>query len=675
MTEVDLSSMTLDELKNLEKMISKAVSTFDLRRRSQALRKLEAVASEHGFSLAELTGTAIKRNTLSLSMQGASTYENWYSDEIGNAKSIIEAAHATVGLHDDILVIASEWSTDGTVANTETYDPGRSLKAAASTIAAISTLAEMGVDYATTWGIAAPYKPAVQVSYYDAATNRNVYTPRGEALRMASEVLTGTKVVTPGAYLDAWKSGPVNLQAFSDNSKLVLFLSANDLPDGATLTQQPDGYWVTFDISNLADGVSYAWAETLNVEKGISGKPVIWNPLLDVSSTQEKGETWLIIDGNTVSVALHNDFEMIRIVIGAASPGDAPLYLLGDSRAGFGITADNLVGGAGSDQLFGLSGHDSISGDAGGDYLYGGDGNDAISGGSGNDAMHGDAGADTMSGGTGDDAVWGDAGDDVVRGEDGTDTLFGGDGRDFMFGGSGADSMLGGIGNDQMLGDAGNDILRGEAGDDLLYGGDGADTLDGGADSDILYGGVSNDDLRDVIFGGDGNDSLYGGAGNDSESGGAGNDTVFGDWGADTLIGNDGNDQLSGGGGADVLFGNSGSDWLNGGFGSDRLNGGSGADFFFHLGIPDHGSDWVQDYSRAEGDVLVFGNASATMDKFQVNFGYSVDSYGQSAGRADIAEAFVIYKPTGTILWALVDGAENEGLSIQIGGLIHDYWL
>lgn len=60
----------------------------------------------------------------------------------------------------------------------------------------------MGVDYATTWGIAAPYKQGVQVSYFDAAANRNVYTPRGDVLRMASEVLSGTKVVTPGTYLD-----------------------------------------------------------------------------------------------------------------------------------------------------------------------------------------------------------------------------------------------------------------------------------------------------------------------------------------------------------------------------------------------------------------------------------------------------------------------------------------
>ncbi|MFN3938877.1 MAG: calcium-binding protein, partial [Gemmobacter sp.] len=164
-------------------------------------------------------------------------------------------------------------------------------------------------------------------------------------------------------------------------------------------------------------------------------------------------------------------------------------------------------------------------------------------------------------------------------------------------------------------------------------------------------------------YGGDGNDFIDGGYGNDELNGGNGNDTINGGFGADTVIGNDGNDVLSGGAGSDLMFGNAGNDFLNGGFGSDRMNGGTGADTFYHLGVADHGSDWVQDYSAAEGDLLAFGLAGATRAQFQVNFANT-----PSAGSADVAEAFIIYRPTGQIIWALVDGAGQDQINITLGG-------
>jgi hypothetical protein len=222
---------------------------------------------------------------------------------------------------------------------------------------------------------------------------------------------------------------------------------------------------------------------------------------------------------------------------------------------------------------------------------------------------------------------------------------------------------------DQILrsGTPGNDLLRGGAGDDTLFGGDGTDTLIGGDGDDLLFGGTTGADLRDVIYGGDGNDTAYGGAGNDEIRGDAGNDLLFGDTGADTLIGGTGNDTLNGGSLGDVLFGGDGDDFLNGGFGFDRLNGGAGADTFFHLGVADHGSDWIQDYSAAEGDVLQFGNAQATRSQFQINTAFT-----PSAGSADVAEAFVIYRPTGQIIWALVDGAGQESINLRIGAEVFD---
>lgn len=52
----DLSSMSLEELKKLDKDISKAIAGFEQRKKVEALAALEAKAREMGFSLADLAG-------------------------------------------------------------------------------------------------------------------------------------------------------------------------------------------------------------------------------------------------------------------------------------------------------------------------------------------------------------------------------------------------------------------------------------------------------------------------------------------------------------------------------------------------------------------------------------------------------------------------------------------
>lgn len=228
----------------------------------------------------------------------------------------------------------------------------------------------------------------------------------------------------------------------------------------------------------------------------------------------------------------------------------------------------------------------------------------------------------------------------------------------------GNDVLEGGGLSDILRGLDGDDILRGHDGADWLFGGDGQDTLNGLGGDDIIFGGSTSADLRDVIYGGDGNDWVDAGYGNDLVYGGAGNDTLIGGFGADELIGQDGNDILSGGALGDVLYGGNGNDFLNGGFGYDRLNGGAGADQFYHQGIPDHGSDWIQDYRWSEGDVLVWGGATASKSQFQVNYAETA-----GAGQAGVPEAFVIYKPSGQIIWALVDGGAETSILLRLSGV------
>lgn len=228
--------------------------------------------------------------------------------------------------------------------------------------------------------------------------------------------------------------------------------------------------------------------------------------------------------------------------------------------------------------------------------------------------------------------------------------------------------QIGTPGDDVLHGTPGNDRLDGAVGNDTLYGGDATDTLIGGDGDDFIFGGASVSDLADMIFAGDGNDSLDGGYGNDDLHGGDGNDTMLGGVGGDTLIGNAGDDVLTGSSHSDALFGGPGDDFINGGWGHDRLNGGSGADKFFHIGVLQHGSDWIQDYNAAEGDVLVFAGGAASVDDFMV---IRAGTYG--AGHDDIDELFVVHRTnTSPIRWALVDGDAQAQINIQINGQVYD---
>lgn len=52
---MDLEGLSLKELKQLQKQVAKAISTFEDRKKKEALAALEAKAAEMGFSLSDLT--------------------------------------------------------------------------------------------------------------------------------------------------------------------------------------------------------------------------------------------------------------------------------------------------------------------------------------------------------------------------------------------------------------------------------------------------------------------------------------------------------------------------------------------------------------------------------------------------------------------------------------------
>lgn len=60
MAEFDVETLSLKELKSLQKDLAKAISTFGDRQKSDARSKLEIIAKEMGYSLADLIGTEVK---------------------------------------------------------------------------------------------------------------------------------------------------------------------------------------------------------------------------------------------------------------------------------------------------------------------------------------------------------------------------------------------------------------------------------------------------------------------------------------------------------------------------------------------------------------------------------------------------------------------------------------
>ncbi|MEY8841919.1 calcium-binding protein, partial [Cribrihabitans sp. XS_ASV171] len=327
------------------------------------------------------------------------------------------------------------------------------------------------------------------------------------------------------------------------------------------------------------------------------------------------------------------------------------------------------------DQLRALAAPATITGTDEGETLDGTSSSEVIRALGGNDVIRPGTGSDTVEGGPGSDMI-DFSGQPLVQGRGAGDFLLDIDlaqGRADVFGPdlhqfTGIENVTGTEWEDRLKGDGSANRLIGLAGDDVIDGGEGADTINGGAGDDSIAGGPSDNDQRDVIFAGTGDDRADGGAGNDQLFGQEGNDTLAGGFGADELQGQQGNDVITGEALSDLVYGGEGNDFVNGGFGYDRINGGDGADRFFHLGIADHGSDWVQDYDAAEGDVLLFGNVSATAAQFQVNFAHTATPAGERSGDDAVQEAFVIFRPTGQIMWALVDGAGQDEILLRIDG-------
>ena len=99
MAKVNLSKMSKDELKILQKEVQLAISEFDKRKKAEAKKALEAVAKEHGMTLNEILGGSAKtkragapakyRNPAdsSLTWSGRGRQPQWFKDAIKSGKT------------------------------------------------------------------------------------------------------------------------------------------------------------------------------------------------------------------------------------------------------------------------------------------------------------------------------------------------------------------------------------------------------------------------------------------------------------------------------------------------------------------------------------------------------------------------------------------------------------
>ena len=94
MADFNLEALSLKELRQLQKALAKAISTYEDRHKAEARAKLDAIANEMGYSLADLIGVEIKASraptvakyrhpeNAALTWSGRGRRPQWFADHI-----------------------------------------------------------------------------------------------------------------------------------------------------------------------------------------------------------------------------------------------------------------------------------------------------------------------------------------------------------------------------------------------------------------------------------------------------------------------------------------------------------------------------------------------------------------------------------------------------------------
>ena len=104
MADYDLEALSLSELKKMQKDVAKAIATFEDRQKAEARARVEALARDLGYSLAELIGTETKSSRApaaakyrhpenpALTWSGRGRKPQWFVDALATGKTAGELA-------------------------------------------------------------------------------------------------------------------------------------------------------------------------------------------------------------------------------------------------------------------------------------------------------------------------------------------------------------------------------------------------------------------------------------------------------------------------------------------------------------------------------------------------------------------------------------------------------
>ncbi|MBT8417454.1 MAG: H-NS histone family protein [Silicimonas sp.] len=96
--KIDLSKLSMDELKQLSKDVEKAKKGFAERRRAEARKALDAVAKDHGMSVDEILGASGKKRKVKPAIKyvnpdnplqtwsGRGRQPGWYKTAVASGK-------------------------------------------------------------------------------------------------------------------------------------------------------------------------------------------------------------------------------------------------------------------------------------------------------------------------------------------------------------------------------------------------------------------------------------------------------------------------------------------------------------------------------------------------------------------------------------------------------------
>jgi len=104
MADFNLEAMSLKELRQLQKDLAKAISTYEDRQKAEARVKVEALARDLGYSLAELVGAETKssrapaapkyrhRENPALTWSGRGRKPQWFVEALEAGKTASDLA-------------------------------------------------------------------------------------------------------------------------------------------------------------------------------------------------------------------------------------------------------------------------------------------------------------------------------------------------------------------------------------------------------------------------------------------------------------------------------------------------------------------------------------------------------------------------------------------------------